>query len=93
MASKQKKAAAEFLPPAERILAAKFLATSNLGQPEPRSADPAEVNRAWAECRMAHEAEGIDVTDEYRSWLRDVERGDAYCAEAWTELKARRGGD
>jgi len=70
MASKRKKAAPEYLPPAERILAAKFLATSNLGQPEPRSADPAEVNRAWAECRMAHEAEGIDVTEEYDSWLR-----------------------
>ena len=40
MASKRKKAAPEYLPPAERILAAKFLATSNLGQPEPRSADP-----------------------------------------------------
>jgi len=89
MASKRKKAAPEYLPPAERILAAKFLATSNLGQPEPRSADPAEVNRAWAECRMAHEAEGIDVTEEYDSWLADLERGDAFSVEAWRKLQAR----
>lgn len=88
MASKRRKAP-EYLPPAERILAAKFLATSNLGQPEPRSADPAEVNRAWAECRMAHEAEGIDVTEEYDSWLADLERGDVFAAGEWRKLQAR----
>ena len=90
MASKRKKAA-EFLPPAERILAAKFLATSNLGQPEPRSADPAEVNRAWRECREAHAAEGIDVTEEFDSWLADLERGDAFSVEAWRKLQAGKG--
>ena len=89
MASKRKKAAPEYLPPAERILAAKFLATSNLGQPEPRSADPAEVNRAWAECRMAHGAEGIDVTEEYDAWLANLERGDAFSVEAWRKFQAR----
>lgn len=77
------------LPPAERILAAKFLATSNLGQPEPRSADPAEVNRAWRECREAHAAEGIDVTEEYDGWLADLERGDAFAHEEWRKLQAR----
>ena len=87
----KRKKAPDFLPPEERKLAAMFLATSNLGQPEPRSADPAEVKRAWAECRMAHECEGIDVTEEYESWLADLERGDAFCAEQWRKLQAGKG--
>jgi len=90
MSSKKRAKQPVFIPEAERDLAAKWLATSNLGQPEAETADPEAILRAWEACVRAHGDEGIDVMPEFRGWKRDIAAGDAFCAEEWGKFKAQK---
>lgn len=69
------------IPSHDRNLAAMHFATSNLGMPEAKSY--AGIRGAWQRCQQAFACEGIDVYDEYKSWLDDINAGDEYVTKMW----------
>jgi hypothetical protein len=78
----------KFLTREEVRPAAMYLATTNLGFNGPKSADFADVERAWLACQNAHAAEGVSVYDEFQYWRALILDGDAYCAEEWERFKS-----
>jgi len=78
------------LPPAELILAAKYFTVSNLGQEPPGGMLTVKaVERAYYEVQAGCEAEGIDIGDEYRSWIREFTKRDPHFMAEWAKDAAR----
>lgn len=75
------------LTPEEQILAAKWLTTSNLGQPEPEEPTREAIERAYNRCVDVFAAEGIEITEEYNMWLKDARRQDEFVRKQWADFK------
>jgi YD repeat-containing protein len=73
----------------EQVLVARWLTVSNLGQPEPKAPTADAINDAYRYCAEVHGAEGIDISEEYQSWLKDCRNQQAFVREQWAEFKSK----
>lgn len=69
---------------AEVVVAAKFFTLSNLGQDvSQRDRSVGGIRDAFAQLQMGAHAEGVDIDDEYRDWLRNFQAHDLYWVAEW----------
>lgn len=59
-------------------IGAKYLTMSNLGQLRGEPTSEKNVIREYQRCEMNHEMEGIDITDEYKHWVKVLKKRDQW---------------
>jgi len=68
-------------------LGAKWLTLCNLGQePKKKPKNESDLQAEYKNCIMVHSYEGIDISDEYESWEKDLRKSkeNEFCI---TEIK------
>ena len=66
-------------------LAAKYFTVSNLGYGS-HGKDERDVDDHYRKCSEDHYASGVDITDEYNGWVKDLKKDPHWVEKAFKEL-------